>query len=448
MVRVSIVVLALLAASCAPRIAEPPALPAALKYADFMYPAVPPQFKTTREAVRIDRGWRFLQNGDERSAEREFAEALKRAPVLYPARAGAAYVALARDDHEQALAGFEAVLEVAPMYAPAMVGRGQSLLALKREDQALEAFEAALAVDSSLTALRRRVDVLRFRNVQDAIETARAAAAAGRAQDARTAYMRALDASPDSAFLHRELGLVERTQGNAQAALDHLRRASDLDPADALSLIQLGELLEQRQDHAGAEAAYRKASGIEATADIARRLAAIGERAREARLPAEFRAIDESPQITRGDLAALIGVRLEPILRAAPPREVVMTDTRGHWAASWIAEVARAGVLDAFENHTFQPLTGLRHVDLAIAVNRAVRLIAATRPALRARLDDRPRIADMPAGHLNYPDVAAAVAAGVLPLLDGDRFDMARPVSGAEAIAAVDRLRALASSAP
>ena len=39
--------------------------------------------------------------------------------------------------------------------------------------------------------------------------------------------------------------------------------------------------------------------------------------------------------------------------------------------------------------------------------------------------------------------VADAVASGVLPLLDDGRFDTDRPVSGAEAIAAVDRIRAL-----
>ena len=39
--------------------------------------------------------------------------------------------------------------------------------------------------------------------------------------------------SPDSAFLHRELGQLERRAGNADRALEHLRRAVDLDPADA-----------------------------------------------------------------------------------------------------------------------------------------------------------------------------------------------------------------------
>jgi hypothetical protein len=45
---------------------------------------------------------------------------------------------------------------------------------------------------------------------------------------------------------------------------------------------------------------------------------------------------------------------------------------------------------------------------------------------------------------LNYPAVAASVSAGILPLVEGGRFDTERPVSGADAIAAIDRLRALA----
>jgi hypothetical protein len=52
----------------------------------------------------------------------------------------------------------------------------------------------------------------------------------------------------------------------------------------------------------------------------------------------------------------------------------------------------------------------------------------------------------MSPSHLNYPAVAGVVSAGILPLLDGGRFDTERHVSGAEAIAAVDRLRALDES--
>ena len=87
----------------------------------------------------------------------------------------------------------------------ALVGRGLALLELNRNDEALGAFEIAVTADPSLTAVRRRVDVLRFRNVQQLIEAARAAAAGGRLDEARLAYGRAIEASPQSAFLQVEV---------------------------------------------------------------------------------------------------------------------------------------------------------------------------------------------------------------------------------------------------
>jgi tetratricopeptide (TPR) repeat protein len=434
-----VVVVAVAISTCAVKTAPP--LPPALKYPDFVYPIATPA--AAAEAAAVDRGWRFLQNDDLKGADREFAAALKGVPGFFPAQAGEGYVALAREDYMRALEAFDAALRGAPAYAPALVGKGQALLSLKRDDEALAAFEAALTADRSLQNLAQRIDVLRFRDLQDMISAGRQAAAAGRLDEARAVYQRALAAAPDSAVLYRELGAVERKRGDAAAALQEFTRASDLDPTEVTSFSQMAELFDERQDFAGAEAAWRKAAAIEPGAGFEAKADAAAARARDARLPAEFRAIPSAAQITRGDLAALIGVGLEPVLRTAPHTQVVTTDTRGHWAASWIADVASAGVMAPFDNHTFQPRAPLRRVDLAEAVSAMLAMIGRTHPALQARLTERPAIADMSPAHLNYPAVAAAASSGVLPLLDGNRFDIERPVSGAEAVAAIDRLRAL-----
>jgi len=438
-----IVLIAMVAISaCAMKTAPP--LPPALKYPDFVYPIATPA--RAEQAAAVDRGWRFLQNDDLKSAEREFASALKMAPDLVPARTGQGYVALAQRDYMRALTTFDQALRSAPTYAPALVGKGQALLTLKRDGEALAAFEAALRADKSLLNLTPRIDVLRFRDLQDLITSARQASAAGRLDEARAAYQRALAASPDSAVLYRELGIVERKRGDAAAALVDFTRASDLDPTDPSSLGQSAEIFEERQDYAAAEAAYRKAATIEPGAGFEAKAEAAAVRGRDARLPAEFRAIPAATQIRRGDLAALIGVRLDPTLRTAQRTQVVTTDTREHWAAPWIAEVASAGVMPPFDNHTFQPGAVLRRVDLAQAVSALLALIARTHPSIQAQLAARPALADVSPSHLNYRAIAAAVSAGVLPLLDGNRFDTERAVSGAEAAAAIDRLRALDES--
>jgi tetratricopeptide (TPR) repeat protein len=429
--------------ACAARPVLPPALPATLRYPEFVFPFVPVALRQTPGALQVEFGWRYLQNDDLRGAEREFTAAARRDPAFYPARTGEGYVALARRNYEQAVAAFDAALQREEAYVPALVGRGQALLELNRDNDALASFEAAVTADPSLTDLRRRIDVLRFRNVQELIEEARRAVDAGRFDEARVAYDRALAASPDSAFLHRELGSVERRRGNLDAALEHLRRANELDPGDAAALIGIAETLDQQGDFAGAEAAYRKAASIDPGPDLDARIAAAAAKAREAALPAEFHAIPASPAITRGDLAALLAVRFEDLLRSAPRREVVITDGASHWAASWITEVAVAGVMDPYDNHTFQPQAGVRRGDLAAAVTRILTLLSASDPALRKRLAERPVIADMNAAHLAYPAAAVAVATGVMPLLEGGRFQVSRPVTGQEAIDVIARLRAL-----
>ena len=420
-----------------------PPLPPVLKYPEFVYPSVGQT--SAAQAGAVDLGWRYLQNDDLRGAEREFAAALKVVPDFVPARTGEGYVALARQDNARALDQFELALRGAPAYAPALVGKGQALLAMNRDSDARAAFEAALRADPSLTNLGSRIDVLKFREIQTLIAAARQAMNAGRLPEARAAYERAIAATPDSAVLYRELGTVDRRLGDTGSALEQFNRAVALDPTDAIALAQTGEILEERGDFGGAEAAYRNAHNADAFAGYDRKAEAVAAKGADARLPEEFRALASAERITRGDLAALIGIRLQDVLRSAPGTPSVTTDTAGHWAAPWIAQAVATGVMPAFDNHTFQPGAALRRVDLAEAASALLRVMARTNPALQARLAGRPAVADMDPSHLNYPAVAAAVSAGVLPLLDG-RFDIERPVSGADAMAAIDRLRALQPS--
>src|SRR4051812_45560187 len=165
-------VLLALTSACAAKITPPP-LPATLKYSEFVYPAVPQPLRASPAAPAIERGWRFLQNDDLGNAQKEFERALKDSRTFYPARAGEGFVALARREYDKALSAFDAALTADRAYVPAVVGRGQALLGLKRDADALAAFEQALTLDSSLADVRRRIEVLQFRNVQDVIERAR-----------------------------------------------------------------------------------------------------------------------------------------------------------------------------------------------------------------------------------------------------------------------------------
>jgi tetratricopeptide (TPR) repeat protein len=436
--------------ACAPKVVPAPVVTAP-KFPDFIAPAVPQALADAPAALNQSRGWSFLQNGDLKTAEREFTSALKATPSFYPAETSLGYVELARRDAKAALPHFDRALELAPQHADVstLVGRGQSLLALNREADALAAFSAALAADPSQTDLARRVEVLRFRSVEQGISRARDAARAGRTDEAIQAYTAAIASSPDSAFLYRELAGVERQKNDLDAALEHLRKALALEPGDARSLAQLGEMLESRGEDAAAERAYVDSLAAEPNAAVEKRLDDLRSRTALARMPAEYRAIDQSPQITRADLAALIGIRLGPLLQSGRRAgdAALITDVRSSWAATWIMLVARAGVMDPYANHAFQPRTAVHRADLAQVVARLLARVAVQNPA-RARTWESARLkfSDLPPNHLAYPAASMAVAAGVMSTAENSAFQPAKAVTGAEAIDAITKIESLAAS--
>jgi hypothetical protein len=78
-------------------------------------------------------------------------------------------------------------------------------------------------------------------------------------------------------------------------------------------------------------------------------------------------------------------------------------------------------------------------------VSGVLSLIAIEKPQLATRWrDPRPRFSDVGPGHLQYPAAARAVSAGIMAPVEGEAFQLSRPVTGAEAVDAVTKLAALA----
>ncbi len=439
--------IAFVLAACGGRPVTAPAPAGPPKFAEFIFPAAPPNLGPPDLLDAHARAWQFLQAGDTKEADRDFTSILKIAPAFYPAETGLGYSAFARKDSQAAVAHFDKALAVNGAYAPALAGKGDALLALGRTDAALDAFQAALTADPSLTGLRDRVAVLKFRGAQENITNARKAADAGRFDDARRGYLAAIAASPDSAFLYRELAVVEHRSGDDTSALSHARQATKLDPADARALTLIAEVYEAQKAWPQAADAYAAVNAVDPSDAIAAKIDTMRENAAFDAMPEEYRHIDQSPTITRAQLAALLAVRLKGFLRPArgSPTGLVIVDTRGNWAAQWILEVVRAGVMDIFPNHTFQPSSNVRRGDLAQAVTRVLALAGEQKPKIVAPLKDaKPAFPDVAPSNLGYQAAAWAVSSGVMGTLENGTFQPTRPVSGTEALDAVTKLEALA----
>ncbi len=442
----ALVVLTVLATACGPKAAPVP-VAGPLHYPDFIEPTVGGTAAGSPLADQTKRAWTYLQSGDLRSASREAGIALKAQPAFYPALTVQAYISLARKEGKNAVQQFATIADAHPDYAPALAGKGLALVAIDQNAEAADAFRAAVKVDPSLTDLARRVDVLTLRGLQDELTAARQAARGGQLDAAARAYHNAIAASPDSAFLYKELAGVERQQDQLPAAVEHLRKAIDLDPSDPASRSLLGDALEQQGDLEGALTAYAGSLAIESDPDVEAKQTAVRGRLELAALPEQYRAIETNPQTTRADLAALIAIRLPALVQAAPVRDVsVLTDIRGNWAERYIGPVARTGLVEAYANHTFQPRAVVRRVDLAQAVSRLLAVVAAQQPGRpQSWMNARERFTDIGTGHLAYTAASTAVAAGVMHAAAGGAFQPTQIVTGADASAAIERVRTLAT---
>src|SRR5688572_32009838 len=121
--RAIVLCLLVVGAGCAAKLPpEPPAVTSP-KYPDYLVPGVPRGVGTPAAVERHTAGWGWLQAGDLRAAERNFASALKQSGSFYPAEVGLGYVALANKKHKDALMHFDKAVVVNPRYAPALAGR-------------------------------------------------------------------------------------------------------------------------------------------------------------------------------------------------------------------------------------------------------------------------------------------------------------------------------------
>ena len=444
----AVVAVALTAGSCAST-ARPstPATIGAPRYAEFPTPDVPAALGAPAERVaRHEAAWRRLQAGDLTTAEREFTAILREDAAFYPAATGLGFTALARRDFRRASTQFAAATAANDGYLPAWLGQVEARLGQDDDRGAIAALERVVALDAQNERARTRLDLVRLRHVQALIDGARRARASGRTDDAIAGLEQARALSPASAVVFRELALTHQARQSLDEAETHARRAIELATDDAEAHALLGAILEAKGDATGAAAAFAAAAKIDPRPAWVDRAERLREKAATDTIPAEFRALPSAATVTRGQLAALIGMRLEPVLAGAPKRPAaIATDVRGHWAEAWIQAVTQAGVMDVYPSHTFQPEVHVRRSDLANVVSDLLALIGARQPSdLAAWRAARPRFIDLPVSNVFYPSAALAVSAGVMKTADGSRFGSTLPATGADVVAAVTRLEQLA----
>jgi len=208
----------------------PPRLPAPLLSACLLAVACAASPPHPRALEQVRRGYAHLAAGDRERAEVAFEHALEMAPTLPEARAGLGIVLRAAARPDRALPHLDAAIATDPDLAEAHAARGEALLALGNPEAGMAALADALAVDPDQVAAR----IVRARWLTRPLAGKGADPDDGRKSlldRARRDLLHALEAAPDLALLHHDLGWVDWLRGDFRGAAAAYGRAARLDPS-------------------------------------------------------------------------------------------------------------------------------------------------------------------------------------------------------------------------
>ncbi len=189
---------------------------------------------------------RGLMKLDDLAAARQHCEeAVRRDPQGARFRQQLGLVAAQEGHGDEAERHFRTALQLNPDDPVIQVNLGQCLADQQRLDEAIACFEAVLGRDAHSLDARQRL--------------ATALASVGRMDEAVLHARELALRSPADARPHLLLGLIELQRKNERAAVEHLRRAVELDARHAAAWLQLGNALRRLGDAAEAARCYETA---------------------------------------------------------------------------------------------------------------------------------------------------------------------------------------------
>jgi hypothetical protein len=193
---------------------------------------------------------------------------------------------------------------------------------------------------------------------------------------------------------------------NFDAAVNYYKKALEVQPGE----LQASELLRQAQ------------------ADKVRTL-----------LPQDYAAIATSPQVTRGDVAAMLMVELMLESRLpAPTRISIISDITTHWAKSYIIKVVQYGIMTLPPDRDFRPNEPIQKGEFAAVLDALFQKL--NHPLLDG---SSVQFTDVSADNDYSNAVLRVCGAGLMSASTGSNFGILDPLSGAEATQIFEKIKTM-----
>jgi tetratricopeptide (TPR) repeat protein len=401
------------------------------------------------ERRSFEEGWALVKDGQLAKAASQLDGLGRRHPQIPEIYVALGFLELKAGNPQAGERYFENSLAARPDLAAASTGYFLAAIVAGNQEAALSRLQRVRPEETRSVLKSRYEATLRLNVAETRLTTARGLMGESRYQEAAAAFLDVLDLASEAAGLYVETTEAELAAGLVERAIEHAKRATELDDSDAESFHLLGEAHDAAGDLGGARSAFRAAVALR-PGDLALRahLARIEAEYERENLPEEYALIHESERLTRAQLAALIFFELRSAFdEIGNEANVIATDISTSWAYEPIRRVLGAEILEVFPNHTFQPEAFVDRIYFSRALSAAVRKLT---PDVYEAAKRSPRIgqkfSDLSGSNVNYESAALVISLGLLIPGEDGGFEPFGLVSGADAVIAMEMLSAHMSS--
>lgn len=397
---------------------------------------------TLDERIEMEEAWEFLREGRLDKAEKAFLRLGPGSPLY---AVGMGYVSLLQEDFPAAEEKLKLAVTENPNSLLANLGLVQLYEKTGEDDKAFNALREVLKIDPANSWAKERYGSLKVQKTEDAVASAREAAARGNNESAKESYLKALHYSPESLEVHLALAELYRSENKTASALVHLKAATASAPDNIKALQMYAETLAEAKQYERSLDVYQRVLELHRENQEARRqVEELRNKLGIIELPSRYNDIPFAKAVAREDIAALLAVKLKDVLAETPVQPPIIIDISASWASKFILKVTSLGLLEVHPNHAFQPKRIVTRAELAEALYRTIQYLESSGHRFIHQIPPNiVQIHDVSPDHIYYQPISQILSYQVMELYADKTFRPDQPVPGPEAVKTIDILLAL-----
>ncbi len=323
------------------------------------------------------KSWLSFQKGNIEDANYYVRKAINESPKLPPLWIMQGYINLAIGNIKGAERNFNFALELKENYATAI--NALAFIKFRNENypQAYELYNKLYTLFPNFPYAKVKFNLVTLKTIEYYKSKAQNAVKHRKYLDAIEMYKKAIVISPTVWELHYELALIFLELKDYANANVYLQLATNLNPDNVTIKEVFANSLFSGKDYNHALEQYKQLLTLNPNnLDWINKRDECLRQIKFMQLPNEFQNIANSEKITKAVFAAYLIYKIPVIAKINSTNNIIITDIGSHWAKDYLIQVANLNILEVNPNHTLLPDSILKRLELALAINKLLLLLA------------------------------------------------------------------------